>query len=362
VTTTRPVRAERGRPLRLGVVGCGRAATAIHLPLLAGLPEIEVAALADPDPAALGRALAAAPRARAVGDPRALLDDAAVDAVAICTPAAAHAELAVAALDAGKHLLIEKPLALTLADCDRIAARAAGERRVVTVGLHTRWHRFARRARELLTAGELGPIELVRSTLTARHLDVPAWRQRRATGGGVVLEMAVHHFDLWRYLLGVEVDTVVALSRAGAWEDEAAAIGGRLADGTPVAASFAERTTAANRLELCGRDASLALDFYRFDGFEIVRAAEAPGAWGARFRGALRTAAAVPRAVAGLRDGGEWRRAYREQWRQFAAAVRAGVVGAPEGGATLRDGRQALAVALAVAEAATRGAAARVPG
>jgi len=360
VTASRPLRAERGRPLRLGVVGCGRAATAIHLPMLAGLPEIEVAALADPDPAALGRGLAAAPRAHAVSDPRALLDDAGVDAVAVCTPAGTHAELAVAVLDAGKHLFVEKPLALTLADCDRIAGRAAGERRVVTVGFQARWHRFVRRARTLLAAGELGPIELVRSTLTARHLEVPRWRQRRATGGGAVFEMAIHHFDLWRHLLGLEIDAVVAQLRDGAWEDESAAIAGRLADGTPLAGTFAQRTAAANRLEICGRNATLTLDLYRFDGCELTPAGAAPGSLGERLRGAMRSAAALPRAVAGLRDGGEWRRAYREQWRQFAAAVRAGVVGAPDGGATLHDGRQALAVALAVAEAASRGAAARV--
>jgi myo-inositol 2-dehydrogenase/D-chiro-inositol 1-dehydrogenase len=352
----RPVRAERGRPLRLGVVGCGRAAVEIHLPALAGVTEIEVVALADPDPAALRRGIGAAPRALGVADPRALLEDESLDAVAICTPVGTHAELGSAALDAGKHLFVEKPLALTLADCDRLIAQAAASSLVAQVGFQTRWHRFARRARALVAAGALGPLELVRSGITSLWREVPTWRQRRATGGGVVFEVAMHHFDLWRFVLGTEVEEVTARTRSGAWEDESAAITARMSDGTLVASSFAERAPASNRLELHGREAAIAVSFYRFDGFERLAADGIPGGLGRPLRDLLRGLRELPAALAALPAGGEWRRAYREQWRQFAAATRSGVVA----GATLEDGRRALAVALAAAESAARGAPVRV--
>ena len=355
-SSRRPVRAERGRPLRLGFVGCGRATTDIHLQVVRGLPEIEVAALADPEPAALRRALELAPRAFAVADPRALLDDPRLDAVAVCTPVRTHAELALAVLDAGKHLFVEKPLAMTLADCDRLIARAAAAPLVAQVGFNTRWHRFALRARALVAARSLGSIELVRSGITSLFREVPIWRQRRSTGGGVVLEMAMHHFDLWRFVLGAEVDEVVARTRSGAWEDESAAITARMSDGTLVSASFAERAPPANRLEIHGREASLAVSFYRFDGFERIAADATPGGFGRPLHDALRWARELPWALAALPAGGEWRRAYREQWRQFATAVRTGVVT----GATLDDGRHALAVALAACQSAARGAPERV--
>src|SRR5207302_8919720 len=100
--------------------------------------------------------------ARAV-DVDALLGDGAVDAVAVCTPPATRADLAVAALDAGKHLFLEKPLAPSLEEADRILERAAGSPLRVLVGLNFRRHRLVHRARRLVREGRLGRIQAVRS-------------------------------------------------------------------------------------------------------------------------------------------------------------------------------------------------------
>src|SRR6185503_8991603 len=125
---SRPARPVAGRArsgchamsLGLGLIGCGTVARAQHLPVLRRVPELRVVAAMDVDATAC-RALAAQwsiPRCHATVD--ALLADPAVEAVAICVPATAHVDVAIAALDARKHVFMEKPIALSLGEADRL--------------------------------------------------------------------------------------------------------------------------------------------------------------------------------------------------------------------------------------------------
>ena len=155
--------------MRLGIIGCGYVTLDRHLPALRHVPEIQVVAVADAVPE---RAAEAARRAgaRAV-DVDVLLGDGGAEAVAVCTPPAAHAELAIAALDAGKHLFLEKPLAPSLEEADRIVRRAAGSPLRAVVGLNFRRHRHVERARQLVRTGRLGRVQAVRSAFTNPVLD-----------------------------------------------------------------------------------------------------------------------------------------------------------------------------------------------
>src|SRR5262249_46825578 len=113
-----------GRPIRVGVVGCGAVAERYHLPAMLASADITVVAFADP---VIGRADALASRvngARAVSSHRDLIDD--LDLVVLAVPNAAHASIAIELLEAGVHVLVEKPMARTTAECD--AMRAAAER------------------------------------------------------------------------------------------------------------------------------------------------------------------------------------------------------------------------------------------
>jgi predicted dehydrogenase len=109
----------------VGIIGCGQAATISHLPALQHVPEVEVVALADVD----------ADRLREVADRfqiqrrheslATLLADPTIEAVGVCVPAERHLEVASAVLEAGKHLFLEKPIAVSLEDADRLIERAA---------------------------------------------------------------------------------------------------------------------------------------------------------------------------------------------------------------------------------------------
>lgn len=338
-------------PINIGIVGCGRATTVLHLPALQFVPGVKVVALADPDREALHQASKQLGAEQCVSDYRVLLDNPGIEAIAICVPAQFHVEIALAVLDAGKHLFIEKPLALTLKECDRLIERAANLPLKVMLGFNTRWHRLAREARTLFHQGILGQLEIVRSALTSCHKDLPEWRRRRISGGGVLLEMAMHHFDLWRYVLDEEIDEISAHSRSGTWEDESATVTARLSSGALASATFAECTSQNNSIEIYGRSGSLSVSFYRFDGLETATTSDIPGNIQARIRGLKRFAEELPKAIATNRQGGEWLQSYREEWRHFVGSIRTGVP--VECG--LEDGRRALAVALAAMESAATG-------
>ena len=158
--------------IRLGIVGCGRVTETCHLPALAGLGQlIDVTALADVDEHRRRRVAGMFDIERTfAGVEQMLGDSAAIDALAVCTPAEHHADAVVAALDMGKHVLVEKPLALTLDDADRIvaAATAAAARsgRKVMVGLQPapsppggqgEAHDRRRRSARSISCGRCGP-------------------------------------------------------------------------------------------------------------------------------------------------------------------------------------------------------------
>src|SRR5688572_27448655 len=220
-----------GQVVRIGFIGCGRVTDELHLPALKQLRGAEIVGLADTDPDALRRASRHVHARHLVADYQDLLKMDYIDAVAVCVPPQRHVEVALAALDAGKHLLIEKPLALTLDECDRLITRASSTNRTVMVGFNTRWHRLSRHARAVIQQDGLGPLDLIRSVRTNSYRTVPEWRKTRGNGGGVLLDLAIHHFDLWHYFVQAEVEEVTAYTRSEMREDESAVVIARMSNG-----------------------------------------------------------------------------------------------------------------------------------
>ncbi|MDQ7859675.1 MAG: Gfo/Idh/MocA family oxidoreductase [Armatimonadota bacterium] len=148
--------------------------------------------------------------AHALTDPEALLRRDDIDAVVIAAPDAAHESLALAAVRAGKPMLIQKPMARTAAECRRIL-RAAGAAGVpVFVSFMHRYFDEVDEARRLVADGALGRLLSVRQRNATPGAHWAAWFYRKAdVGGGVVLQLGTHGIDLLRHLLG-EIETVWA--------------------------------------------------------------------------------------------------------------------------------------------------------
>jgi predicted dehydrogenase len=347
------------KTVRVGVVGCGRVTETRHLAALRSVRGVEASALADVDEARLSKVAEQYGVTRRYADWRGLLCDEHVDAVAVCVPPALHAEVALAALDARKHVFVEKPLALTLEECDLLdAAAARAEGLKVAVGFNMRFHRLVREARDILSRGELGRVKLVRtvfaSGLRARP-EYPEWRRRRESGGGAVFELGTHHFDLLRFMTGQEAREVYASSDE---TDETSVVTMKTDGGAQVVTALSEGTCEGHELEFYGERGWLRVSCYRADGIERLDAGRYAGSVRARLDNVARTLRALPRVISQARRGGDYVNSYAEEWRNFAESVR----GRAPVSATLEDGRRALEVALAAAESGRRGRAVKLVG
>jgi predicted dehydrogenase len=346
--------ANRADPLKLGFIGCGGVAERGHLPALQHLPDADIVALADINPGRLTQLADRFHIKNRYADFRALLCDPAIEAVAVCVPPQFHAQVALAALEAGKHLFIEKPLALDLTESDQLIERAARSSVKTMVGFNLRWHRLVQHACAIVQQETFGPIELVRTALTSDtryHRNPPEWRKRRETGGGEFFETAVHHFDLWRFLLQTEIDEVFATSRSDHWDDETAAVTARLANGVVAVSAFSTGTAGSNEVEIYGRGGRLSLSLMRFDGLEFIPGTSLPGKMRTRLRTAVDMLTDLPRALFELRRGGDFVASYRVGWKHFVDCIREDRP--PQ--CTLEDGRRALQAALAAAKSASTG-------
>lgn len=344
--------AQRER-LTLGFVGCGRATQSLHLPALQRITDWNVVAAADTDPNQLEAAASRYGIARRYSDYRGLLADAEVDAVAVCVPPRWHCEVALAALDAGKHVFVEKPVALSPEECDRLAKAAARSPRKLMVGFNLRWHRHVRRARQIVQQGVLGPVELIRTALTGRihqRTQASSWSNRREEGGGVLFELGVHHFDLWRHLTDCEVEEVCAVSQSAEGADRGAVVGARLTSGVLATSLLGQGTSETNEIEIYGPRGGLRISCYRFDGIEFIPAASVAGGMRNRWRRIVNTLRELPRAALESRHGGCFHSTYRDEWRHFAEAIRNDT----SVGSTLQDGRRALEVTLAAIASAAQ--------
>ena len=195
----------------MALIGSGRMGAYHGATLAQRLPGARLAAVADPAPGAAEKLAAALGAGAAYTDPAQAFADPAVDAVVIAAPARFHAELIVAAAEAGKAVFCEKPAALTLADLDRAidAVRAAGV--PLQVGFNRRFAPDWAAARALLDDGTLGTPRLLRSVTR----DPGGFDPSRVAPGTIFNETLIHDFDALRFLNpGAEAVEVYAIADA----------------------------------------------------------------------------------------------------------------------------------------------------
>jgi predicted dehydrogenase len=149
--------------VRVAVLGAG-AWGLNHVRVVASEPRCQLFGVADPDPLAADRVHAVSPQTRVVPDPQQLIADPSIDAVIIASPAPTHAALARAAFAAGKHVLIEKPLAMNTRDAISIARACRASQRIGMVGHLMVHHPAVVQLRQLLRSGVLGTLHYLHST------------------------------------------------------------------------------------------------------------------------------------------------------------------------------------------------------
>lgn len=191
-----------GRPLRVAIVGLGAWGTRAHLPAFASLPSVSVAAVVDADPPAARAAAGMHAVPRVETDAARLFHDTdGLDAVVIATPDDTHRDLALAAFDAGLHVLCEKPLAYSVSEAEEMVAAADRVRRIGKLGFLFRHSPVVTRMHAMLREGAIGEVQLFEHVgVNAQFMDPLRplhWKMQRAHApGGVFVEYGAHTIDL----------------------------------------------------------------------------------------------------------------------------------------------------------------------
>lgn len=190
--------------IRFAIYGCGVISNT-HALALADVEGAELVACADLNPAS-AESFAEKNHIQFLPDWNALIHNPDVEAICICTPSGTHAPLAIEALSAGKHVVLEKPMALTTEQCDAIIAAAEKTHTKITVIAQLRTEPDIIRAKELIDNGVLGQITMVQLHMCyfrSPSYYAGSWRGTKAMdGGGAVMNQGIHGIDILQYLLG----------------------------------------------------------------------------------------------------------------------------------------------------------------
>ena len=205
--------------IRTGVIGYGLGGMAFHAPLVAAVPELELAAIATSRADAVG---ARYPDV-AITTPEALLADPSIALVIVSTPNDTHAPLARAALEAGKHVVIDKPFATSVADGEALIALAEARGLLLSAFHNRRWDGDFLTAAKLLAGGRLGEVVLAELRWDRFRPEVTdAWKDSPEAGAGILADLGPHLIDQALQLFGAPeaLSADVAIQRQGARADD----------------------------------------------------------------------------------------------------------------------------------------------
>lgn len=348
------------RSLGFAIVGCGVIAP-FHAQAISDLPNARLVAVIDLDEER------AAQRGAEFGvdhstDLEAVLRRPDVDAVCVCVPSGRHAEVGVRAALAGKHLVVEKPMDVTLEAAGRLieACRASGVQ--LTVISQHRYDPGVRRLRELLDSGRLGrPIlgdAVVKWYRTQEYYDSGGWRGTWALdGGGCLMNQGVHYVDLLQWMMG-PVDRVFARFSTAAHQIDVedvvvAALRFRSGALGSLEASTAVYPGLPERLEVTGTGGTVIVEAGSLRVCELKDEKGETSPYGGKLRPAAppggETGSADPAAISHY--------GHREQIREFLAAIATGGEPMLSG----EEGRKPLEIVLAVYESARTGREVQLP-
>ena len=191
--------------VRVGMIGCGGIAVGKHLPALAKLPQVDIVGFYDiiEERAAQAESDFGSSDAKIYDDYRRLLEDPSIDVVHVCTPNDTHAEISIAALEAGKHVMCEKPMAKTAEEARRMVEAAKRTGRKLTIGYQNRFRDDSLYLKKLCESGGLGEIYYAKAHALRRRA-VPTWGvflDEEKQGGGPLIDIGTHALDLTLWMM-----------------------------------------------------------------------------------------------------------------------------------------------------------------
>ena len=261
--------------VRLGIAGLGNMGATHAASILAGnIRRLELTAVCDLDPAKLARY----PQLASFASADALISSGRIDAILIATPHYDHTTIGIRALEAGLHVLVEKPISVHKADCERLIAAHRDPRLVFAAMFNQRTDPYYRKLRQLIASGEIGAVRRVNWIITnwfrsEAYYASSAWRATWAgEGGGVLLNQCPHNLDLLQWMFGLPA-RVRAFCRFGRYheievEDDVTAYLELAGGATGVFVTTTGEAPGTNRLEIAAENGRIV---YEDDRIQYLR-------------------------------------------------------------------------------------------
>jgi predicted dehydrogenase len=248
--------------LRIGLAGYGVVAAQVHLPVLKELPGVVVQAIGEQNEELLKTGLSVAPSANGYSDYCQMLDEESLDAVLVCLPTPLHAQAAREVLSRGIALYLEKPLGSTLEEGRQVLDcwRACSPRPLAMVGFNFRRAPVFEELKRHLLRGKLGRIHHLHSVNSRHSMVVPEWKEKRSTGGGVLLDLATHHLDLWEHLLGQRISSITTHTVSVTSEQDTATVQAVTNAGVTCSGFFAFDSAEEDRITVYGERGRLSVE------------------------------------------------------------------------------------------------------
>jgi predicted dehydrogenase len=246
--------------LRIGLIGCGRIARLTHLHAIRQSPKLDLVAVADPDKNARTVISSRMKGVAAYAAAEELVRHDGIQAVLIATPPASHVPIALRAIEAGLHVYLEKPMACSVAESRKLLTAWRNSGLVGMVGFNQRAHPLMERAHSLIRSGRIGTPALVRSVFSAAQRQLPDWKQKRDSGGGVLLDLASHHLDLLPWLLDASITSISASVSSRVSDDDGAILALRFENGLEGQVAVSMIGSETDRVEIIGDAGALIID------------------------------------------------------------------------------------------------------
>ena len=251
--------------IKWGVIGCGGIADRRTIPGMMLADNAELVAVMDANGEVAEKVREKYNAKFAFDNYEELLAIEEIDAVYIASPVFCHKEQAFAAAKAKKHILLEKPMALTVEESKEIADYCKEQGVKLGVGLMMRFHSYHQAMKKIISEGKLGDVVSMRGQLTCWYPDIPNnWRQNKAlSGGGALMDMGIHCIDLLQYITGLKATEVTGFAGTQTFSynaDDSAAIVMKMENGAlaMVDANFNIPDAAAKcKLEIYGTKGSI---------------------------------------------------------------------------------------------------------
>lgn len=202
------------KKVKWGIIGAGGIADRRTMPGMELAENAEIYAVMEVDISMAETLRDKYKAAKAYDNEADLLADPEVEAVYIASPVVYHKKQAFMAADAGKHILLEKPIALTVEEGQEVIDYCKEKGVLLATGFMMRYHAYHQAMKKLVDEGKMGQIVSCRAQLTCWYPDIPGnWRQAKATsGGGALMDMGVHCLDLIQYITGYKVKRAAGMA------------------------------------------------------------------------------------------------------------------------------------------------------